>query len=86
MVITDKDLEKLAGKFLTKEDSKRFATKEDLKQFATKEDLKQFATRDEVLTRLDRVLAEQEKAREDRIFAKAKDDEPSRGGQARSTA
>ena len=91
MAITDKDIEKLKGafatkedldRFATKEDLKRFATKEDLKRFATKEDLKRFATKDDlqefkgaVITRLDRVMSEIEKVREDRIMAKAKDDE-----------
>jgi len=80
---TKKDLEK----FATKKDIERFATKEDLssvkgeifsikeelKKFATKEDLKQF--RNEVVNGLDKVMGELEKVREDRVFAKAKDDE-----------
>jgi hypothetical protein len=46
---------------------------EKLKEvFATKEDLKQ--SEDRVVTRLDKIIREQEKAREDRVFAKAKDD------------
>ncbi|MFA4905877.1 MAG: hypothetical protein WC645_05180 [Candidatus Margulisiibacteriota bacterium] len=82
MAITDKDIEKLKGTFATKDDLDRFATKEDLKRFATKEDLKRFATKDDlaefkgaVITRLDRVMGELEKGREDRVLAKAKDDE-----------
>ena len=82
MAITDKDVTKLKEVFATKEDLKRFATKEYLKRFATKDDLQQFATKDElrefrgeVVTRLDRVMSELEKSREDRVFAKAKDDE-----------
>ena len=90
MAITKKDIEKLSGIFSTKEDLKealkRFVTKEDLreelKRFATKEDLKKYATKDDLkafegktLTMLDQIMGELEKAREDRIFAKAKDDE-----------
>jgi len=42
-MITDKDVEKLAGVFTTKEDLKGFAKKEDLKVLATKEDLNELA-------------------------------------------
>ena len=41
--------------------------------FATKDDLSEF--KGAVITRLDRVMGEIEKVREDRVFAKAKDDE-----------
>ena len=87
MAITDKDVTKLKEVFATKEDLKQFATKEDLKQFATKDELGQFrgeftaivgALENKMMTRFDRVMGELEKAREDRIFAKAKDDEQDR--------
>jgi len=67
MAITNKDIEKLTGHFATKIDLERFATKEDLKQLE-----------DKMIIRLDKILSEQEKAKEDRIFAKAKDDEQDR--------
>ncbi|MBI5699248.1 hypothetical protein HZC35_02920 [Candidatus Saganbacteria bacterium] len=73
MAITDKDIEKLKGTFATKKDLDGFATKKDLDRFATKEDLAEF--KGAVITRLDRVMGELEKAREDRVLAKAKDDE-----------
>jgi hypothetical protein len=76
MAITDKDITKLKGVFLTKEDAKNFATKDDLKQFATKVDLNKLE--DKMMTRFDKVIGELEKAREDRVFAKAKDDEQDR--------
>src|SRR3989339_1353037 len=90
IVSTKEDLKEALKRFVTKEDLreelKRFATKEDLreelKRFATKEDLKKYATKDDLkafegktLTMLDQIMGELEKAREDRIFAKAKDDE-----------
>jgi hypothetical protein len=43
------------------------------RKFVAKEDLA--SLRADVVTRLDKVIGEQEKAREDRVFAKAKDDE-----------
>lgn len=70
LAITNKDIEKMKEVFVTKEDLKK-----ELQKFATKDDLRNFATKDEVLTRLDKIMGELEKAREDRIFAKAKDDE-----------
>ena len=76
MAITNKDIDKLKEVFATKEDLNRFATKEDLKGFATNENLKSF--RNEIITRLDKIVGELEKAREDRVFAKAKDDEQDR--------
>jgi len=71
MAITNKDIEKLTGHFATKADLERFATKEDLKKLEDR--VVKFE--DKVVTRLDRVMGELERAREDRTFAKAKDDE-----------
>ena len=62
MAITDKDVDKL---------KQVFATKDELAD--VKGELKVF--RNEMNTKLDKVMGELEKAREDRIFAKAKDDE-----------
>jgi hypothetical protein len=79
MAITDKDVTKLKEVFATKEDLKQFEA-----QFATKDELRQFrgeviavvgALENKTMTRFDRVMGELEKAREDRVFAKAKDDE-----------
>lgn len=84
MAITDKDVEKLKKTFATKDDLKNFVTKDDLKQelsgFVTKVDLMGVrkdmkSLEDKMMTRFDKVIGELEKAREDRIFAKAKDDE-----------
>jgi len=63
MAITDKDISKLKEVFATKEDLNKFATKEELKDLNNK-----------VVTRLDKIMGELEKAREDRVFAKAEDD------------
>ena len=89
MAITKKDIELLKEVFATKADIKVFATKADLKVFATKSDLEGFATKtelkaleskvdagfDRILTGQDKIIRELEKAREDRIFAFAKDKE-----------
>ncbi len=84
---TKEDLKRFATKddlkrFATKDDLKRFATKDDLKRFATKEDMDRFETKEEavrrhseVMTTLDKLMKEKETAQEDRIFAKAKDNE-----------
>ncbi|OGC06846.1 hypothetical protein A2526_05415 [candidate division WOR-1 bacterium RIFOXYD2_FULL_36_8] len=52
-------------------------TKKDIEKlfeiFATKDDLKAFEGK--TLTMLDKIMGELERAREDRIFAKAKDDD-----------
>jgi hypothetical protein len=61
MAITDKDVEKF--KFV-------FATKEELNSF--RGEMKGF--RGEALTRLDRIIGEQEKTKEDKVLAKEKDD------------
>lgn len=67
MAITDKDVKKLSEVLATKDDLERFATKDDLA------DLK-----NDVVTRLDKVMGELEKAREDRVFARGKDKEQDR--------
>ncbi|MDP4010611.1 MAG: hypothetical protein Q8P72_00095 [Candidatus Roizmanbacteria bacterium] len=46
-MITDRDIEKLAKVFATKDDLKGFATKDDLKGFATKDDLQEM--KDEII-------------------------------------
>ena len=80
MAITDNDVEKLKGVFATKDELQSFRNEAALRfdglknVFATKEDLKAFATRDEILTRLDKILGEQEKTKEDKVLAKEKDD------------
>ena len=78
MTITDKDVEKLKKHFTTKDDLRRFATKDDLSGEikSVKSELKTFENK--VVTRLDKVMGELEKTREDRIFAKGKDDEQDR--------
>jgi hypothetical protein len=43
-----KDLEKFAKTFATKQDLEKFATKEDLEKFATKQDLEKFATKQDL--------------------------------------
>ena len=43
-MITDKDVQKLAKVFVTKEDLKILASKDELKNLATKEDIKVLAT------------------------------------------
>jgi hypothetical protein len=63
MAITNKDIEKM---------KEVFATKQDLEKFATKHDLSEVKA--EVMSGFDKVMGELEKAREDRFFAKAKDD------------
>lgn len=74
------NIDKLKLVFATKEDLRSFRNEvalrfDELKNvFATKEDLKAFATRDEILTRLDKILGEQEKTKGDKILAKDKDD------------
>jgi hypothetical protein len=77
------------NRFATKEDLNRFATKEDLNKLETKV-FDKFAENDrrfdeidnkidkkfdQVLSGMDKVMGELVKAREDRVFAKAKDDE-----------
>jgi len=80
MAITNKDIEKMKEVFATREDLEKlkyvFATKEDLKQFETKKE----ATKrhNEIMQSLDTLMKEKETAREDRVFAKAKDDEQDR--------
>ena len=71
MAITNKDIEKLTDHFATKADLERFATKVDLEKLEDR--VVKFE--DKVITRLDKVMGELEKAREDRVFAKGKDDE-----------
>jgi predicted nucleic acid-binding Zn-ribbon protein len=62
MAITNKDIEKMKEVFATKEDLR-------LSEERAKE------RHDEVMTTLDQLMKEKETAREDRVFAKAKDDE-----------
>ncbi|MBI5400023.1 hypothetical protein HZB07_05380 [Candidatus Saganbacteria bacterium] len=85
MAITDKDITKLKTVFATKEDLKNFATKEDLAQFKNemrgemkqlREESKQH--KDDVLNKLDGVMDELVKAREDRTLAVGKDREQDR--------
>ena len=44
-MLTDQDIAKLKGIFLTKEDGEKFLTKEDGEKFATKDDLAAFERR-----------------------------------------
>ncbi|KAF0134081.1 MAG: hypothetical protein FD145_935 [Candidatus Saganbacteria bacterium] len=84
-MITEKDIIKMKTIFATKADLEKFATKKDLESFGLKIDgrfheidrkFDKIDVRfDKITTMLDKVMGELEKAREDRIFAKAKDDE-----------
>ena len=65
-MITDKDIIKLKTVF---------ATKEELNNGLAGLEKKFDVRFDNVTTMLDKIMGELEKAREDRIFAKAKDDE-----------
>jgi len=79
------DLEGFAKKadleeFAKKADLEGFAKKADLEGFATKKELKALESKvdagfDRILTGQDKIIQELEKAREDRIFAFAKDKE-----------
>jgi flavorubredoxin len=76
MAITNKDIEKMKEVFVTKDEFGEFKCemkefKSEMKEF--KSEMKEF--KNEVLKSQDIIIGQLEKIREDRVFAKAKDDE-----------
>ena len=69
MAITDKDIKKLSGIFGTKEELGQFKNEVANRFDRVDKDFRQL--RNDVATGFDKVMGELEKAREDRVFAKA---------------
>jgi phage shock protein A len=93
MAITDKDVTKLKEVFYTKEDGKKLEGHisqieghvsqigghvSQIEGRVSQIEGQISQLKDIMLTRFDRIISEQDKAREDRVFAKAKDDEQDR--------
>ncbi len=70
MALTQTDITKLTKILITKEDLRKalapYATKQDLKKYVTVDEFRQF--KDDVLARIDKIMGELKKIREEQIF------------------